>query len=140
MPLTKPSEIFQRKIAAAHEEYLQTPTSERKANGLAIALNDHAEWTFLYHKGKGDSDRLHGAISAMEFREKLFGTCPELRMMWDLADADKHRLLDNPTHSVRASTAAYVIQGDDLIVTAPYNQSFSKAAATAADFWKGWPD
>ena len=140
MPLTKPSEIFQRKIAAAHEEYLQTPISERKANGLATALNDQAEWTFRYYEGRADSNRLLGATSPMEFREKLFGTCPELRMMWDLADADKHRQLDNPAHSVTASTAAYVVQGDDLVVAAPYYQSFSKAAATAAELWKGWPD
>jgi len=140
MPLTKPSEIFQQKIAAAHEEYLQTPTSERKANGLATALNDQAEWTFQYYEGNGDSNRLLGATSPMEFREKVFGKCPELKMMWDLADADKHRLLGNPAHSLTASTAAYIVQANELIVTAPYNQSFSRAAATAVEYWKRWPD
>jgi hypothetical protein len=140
MPLTSPSEIFQQKIAPAYEEYLQSPCSERRANSLATAINDQAEWTLQYYKDNGNSNRLLGATSPREFREQLFGKCPELKMMWDLADASKHRLLSNPAHSVSASTAAYVVQGGDLIVTAPYNQSFSRAAETVVKFWKGWQD
>ncbi len=124
MPLTNPSEIFQQKIAPAYKEYLLSPCSERRANSLATALNDHAEWTFQFYKDNSNGSGLLGATSPMEFREKLFSKCPELKMMWDLADANKHRLLSNPAHSLTASTAAYVVQGGDLVVTAPYNQSF----------------
>ena len=120
-------------------EYLAEPQSERRANILATAINDHAEWTFRYYPA--GSDRVFGANTPHQFREALFSRCPELRMMWDLADASKHRFLTKPgiPRTVAVSTAAYTVKSDELYIQG-FDQPFSAAAQRAVGYWKQWSD
>jgi hypothetical protein len=57
----------------------------------------------------------------MDFRRHRFAECPDLKIMWDLADAWKHRIPDrdsNPPRTVESSTGAYYVEGNDLRVRA----------------------
>jgi hypothetical protein len=55
MSLTKPSEVFRQKVAPAYKDYLDDPANEFRANNLATALNDHANWTYEYdNRQKGE--------------------------------------------------------------------------------------
>jgi hypothetical protein len=134
-----PSQIFREKILPAFQEYLAEPGSVRRANILALALNDQLEWTFQYHQA-GDVLLLRGARTLKEFRNMIYGLCPELRMMKDLADADKHReLRPNPNRLVVLSTKAYSKKGKSLWVTG-YDKAFWPAAEAAVQFWREWAD
>ena len=138
--LQKPSEVFRRKILPAFRDYGADPSNERLANILAAAINDQAEWTFQYYD-RGDRSRLFGTTTAIKFREAIFGMCPELRMMWDLADADKHRFLTRPglIRSVSLSTAAYSVRDSELWVSG-FDKPFLPTATIAMQFWERWPD
>ncbi len=134
-----PSEIFQQKILPAYHEYLAHPAAMGLANILAVAINDHLEWTFEYHKA-GDVSRLHGASSLQQFRDVIYGLCPNLGMMKDLADADKHReLRPDPRRKLFLSTHAYA-RGEGGLWVSGYEKPFKPAADAAVRFWKEWSD
>jgi hypothetical protein len=134
-----PSRIFREKILPAFEEYLAEPDNIRRANSLAVELNNNLEWTFHYHQA-GDVSRLPGARTLKDFRNLIYGLCPALQMMNDLANADKHRELHpNPNRLVFVSTQAYSKKGESLWVTG-YDKPFWPAAKAAVQFWKDWPD
>jgi hypothetical protein len=140
LSVMKPSERFEQNIEPSFKEYVAEPKSQRRANILATSLSNQSVWTFEFYK-PGDP-QLFGATSLKGFREEIIKRCPELKLMWDLADADKHRFLTHPDppRAVRVSTAAYNIkQGDGLIIAGP-NQPFLTAAETAMRFWKRWQD
>jgi hypothetical protein len=78
----------------------------------------------------------------MEFRQKVFGECLDLKMMSDLADADQHRFLTRTrpvARAVTSSTATYSIRDNELWVNR-YEKPFLPAARAAVDFWEKWPD
>jgi hypothetical protein len=123
------------------EEYLSDPLSERKANNLARAIDHHLEWTFQYYE-QGDRSRLMGASNLSDFRQKLFAACPELRMMWDLSDAARHRFLTRratPERVVVVSSMAYSTQDGTLFVP-NYDRPFCDAVPQAVEFWRRWQD
>ena len=136
----KPSERFASEIKPALHDYATAPNDERLANILASAIDVHAEWSFTYYK-EHDPSRLLGAKTPMQFRQKVFNTCPNLKMMWDLNDAHKHRFLTRQgiPRTVTLSTAAYSIRNNELWVN-QYDKPFLPAAKTAAEFWEKWPD
>ena len=134
------SEIFQQKIWPAYEEYLAHPGDKRLATVLAGALNNQLEWTFKYYKA-ADLSRLCGASGLQQFREIIYRLCPDLSMMKDLADADKHRVLrpDARRRLFYSSQALYVKRECGLWVNG-YEKPFQPAATTAVEFWKKWSD
>ena len=67
--LVKPSERLEQNVEPAHHDYLQNPLSERHANILAGALDDHLEWTFKYY-GQVNPLRLNGT-TLTSFRTDL---------------------------------------------------------------------
>ena len=139
--LSKPSEIFRGKVDPTFAAYQPNPLDERLANSLARVANDQLEWTYQYYE-KTDRSRVFGATSLSDFRRETFKRCPDARMIWDLADADRHRFLDrksDPGHLVTASTAAYMQHNDQLIVSA-YNKPFLEAATAVVNYWREWPD
>ena len=138
--LTKPSVIFNEKIAPAYNEYLSDPKNKRLANILAAALDHHAEWTFQYYK-ENDPSRLVGVNNPMAFREATFGKCPATQMMWDLAEAQKHLLLTREWRTpklVHTNSNPYSLHKDELWVD-PYNRPFLPEATAAMEYWKNWP-
>ena len=136
----KPSERFASEIKPALHDYATAPNDERLANILASAIDNHTEWSFRYYN-EHDPSRLFGTKTPMEFRQKVFNTCPNLRMMWDLNDGCKHRFLTRQgiPRTVTSSTAAYSIRNNELWVNG-YDKPFLPAANTAAEFWEKWPD
>jgi hypothetical protein len=133
--MRRPSEVFQQKIWPAYVEYLDQPANIRLANIVALAVNDNLEWTYQYYKA-GDVSRLHGAATLKQFRDVVFGLCPELIMMKDLADADKHRVLRPGARRILAvSSRAYSKRNGRLWVTG-YEKPFQSAAQAAVQFWK----
>lgn len=138
--LTKPSEVFRQKILPAYEDYRANPLSERHASIVAREVSDNVEWTFKYYKAE-DQSRLSGATNLKDFRQSIFARCPELRLMWDLGDAIKHRFLTRPgiPRIVRSATAAYTTRDDELVV-AVSQQAFLPAVTAAVNFWKNWQD
>jgi hypothetical protein len=136
--LTAPSERFRTEIQPAWEEYLSNPLVERKANNLASAVDHHLDWTFEYYN-QVDQLRLMGATDLAGFRQKIFGLCPELRMMRDLSDAKHHRFLTRKSAVVVTSSSAYSAQNNTLLVPS-YGRSFADSARKAVDFWRQWAD
>jgi hypothetical protein len=138
MNLLPPSARFRSEIQPAWEEYLSDPLVERKANNLARAIDHHLNWTFEYYS-QVDQSRLMGAINLSGFRQKVFGLCPELRMMWDLSDAAHHRFLARSSAVVVTSSAAYSVQNSALLVS-NYGSPFRDSARKAVEFWRQCSD
>ena len=137
---TKPSEIFQQRVEPAWEDHTKNPRSEYYANNLAVQLNNRLEWTYTYLKD-ADPSRLNGATSLTSFREDLFTQHPALRVMYDLAEADKHRELTiprDPPRTVTLSTDAYY-EKDGVLYVKHYDVPFSDVAGEAREFWRKWP-
>jgi len=123
--LTKPSEMFQRDVEPALDDYLKEPLSERRANILAAALDHHLDWTYEYLKA-GDQTRL----GLKDFRRSRIAECPDLQMMNDLSDSKHHRVLDrnnDPPRTVKLSTAAYKVENGQLHVP-QYGKAFEPSA------------
>jgi hypothetical protein len=136
--LTSPSARFQSEIEPAWNEYLSDSLVERKANNLARAIDHHLDWTFTYYD-QVDRSRLMGATNLEGFRQKLFGLCPELKMMRDLSDAAHHRFLRRSSAVVVTSSAAYSVQNGALLVP-DYGGAFGDSARKTVEFWRQWPD
>jgi hypothetical protein len=136
--LTKPSEIFLERVLPAYQEGVAAPTSERHANIAAKAVSDQIEWTYQFYEQE-DPTRLNGARSLKEFREQLFDRCFWLKVLWDTADADKHRFLtrSNTTRLIDSSTAAYSGTGNVLLLG---GSAFLPMLEAAVDFWRNWQD
>jgi hypothetical protein len=63
-------------------------------------------------------------------------------MMWDLADANKHRFLTRQQpvpRTVTSSTAAFSIRNDELWVN-EYDKAFLLEATAAMEYLKKQPD
>lgn len=137
--LTKPSEYFHSTILPAERDCAEHPLDERYANIAASAVSNQIEWVYWYYE-LTDASRLDGAGSLPDFRREIFERCPELKLLWDAADASKHRFLDrpsNPPRTVLSSTSAYVPIKTRLLLA---DQEFDTALAVAVEFWRSWPD
>jgi hypothetical protein len=140
LSLTKPSEIFASRVEPAFQDYLANPITERLANNFAEAINSQLEWTHVYY-AKKDPSRL-SEDSLEKFRRKIFDECPAAKMMWDLADANKHRILERQQtirRTVTVSTAAYSNRNGELWVN-EYEKPFLPEATAAMEYWKNWRD
>jgi hypothetical protein len=138
--LTKPSERLRENVEPAVSEYLQNPLSERHANILAGALDDHLEWTYKYYR-QFERSRLNGA-TLTSFRTDLLNQHRALHVMSDLADNARHGFLDrphNPPRVARSSTAAYYAEAGVLYVRG-FNCPFPSEARQALEFWRSWRD
>ena len=138
--LTKPSERLQQDLEPAFTDYEQDPRSQRKANIVARAADDHVEWTFQYYE-RYDPSRLNGR-DLKSFRANLISQCPALQMMSDLADAADHRVLTRkhePARVVTVSTAAYYEEAGVLRVHG-FDMPFRSAAEQVLTFWRNYPD
>jgi hypothetical protein len=136
--LTKPSERLQQDLELAFSDYLQDPCSQRRANIVARAADDHVEWTFKYRE-RYDPSRLNGR-DLKSFRANLISQCPALQMMSDLADAADHRILTRehtPPRVVTVSTAAYYEDAGVLRVHG-FDTSFPSAAEQVVKFLRNY--
>jgi hypothetical protein len=138
--LTKPSERLREYVEPALGEYLRNPLSERRADILAGALDDHLEWTYRYYQQVNPS-RLKGA-TLTSFRTDLLKKHRALHVMSDLADSGHYRFLDrphDPPRVVTSSTAAYYEEAGALHVQG-FNSRFPSEARQAYEFWRNWRD
>jgi hypothetical protein len=137
--LLKPSQVFQREVAPAYADCLKNPLSERYAKIAAGAVDHHLDWTFIFYV-KTERSRLDG-LNHAGFRESLFIRCPQLQIMWAIADAAHHRFL-KPMQVARAvdtASDAFMEIGDELWI-APMKVPFLPALSTAVEFWRAWLD
>lgn len=138
--LLPPSEVFAAEVFPAYQDFVAEPLSERHAKNAARAVDHHLDWTFEYYD-RTDRGRLLGANDLGRFREAMFEQRPELRMMWDIADAAHHRFLTRHVEkrTVFTSTDSFVVAQEELIVL-HYNEPFLPALTAAVNFWRDWPD
>jgi hypothetical protein len=117
----------------------KNPFVERYANIAACAVSEQIEWVFLYYE-RTDESRLDGAKTLTDFRRMIFERCPELKLMWDVGDASKHRFLTraaNPARTIESSTAAYFPGAAGLLLA---GAEFRKTLTAAVEFWRTWAD
>ena len=138
--LLKPSETFRSHVVPNYEAYWDDPTGW-KADNLVGALNNHAEWVYYYYS-RTDTSRLFGTNHVYGFRKYLWeNKCPEIQMIWNLADALKHRHLDKHPEDqlVAASSAASDGQLGPIYIT-EYRMFLGTGMERVFKFWKRWKD
>lgn len=136
--LTPPSETFKSSILIAYIDVVAEPLSEHYANTACKVLVDQIEWVYQFYEN--DPARLLAAKNLNEFRARIFEKCPDLRVMWDTADAAKHRFLTkpkNPPRLVTSSTAAYSIEEGQLMLA---GRPALERISAAVEFWRAWRD
>ncbi len=129
----KPSEEFAVRVEPVYLNYIPHLADEHLAGLAASAVNEHLERTFRYYE-RVDRSRLIASANLGVFRKLLFGRCPSLQMMQDLAEG-KHRLLSRPIEANAAQPGEEI----ELFVVG-YYQPFTRALVSAMKFWRAWPD
>ena len=86
-----------------YNEFMNDELSVKKAMRLATSAWHLVDWTFEEHK------LTHGFTDIGSFRESLYPNCESLKIMHDLANASKHKILTRPKGDIK-NTEKY--QGD----------------------------
>ena len=114
-----PRKHFEIDVRPPCEAYFQDSTSQWKAKAAAQAINNFAEWTFHYFKNY-EPAKLFGAKGVEGFKTFHANACREFRVVWDLADAAKHRHLTRNLQQrvVTTSTGGWAETADTLEIVA----------------------
>ena len=93
------------------------------------------EWVFVYYEHHNPR-RLCGAKNLDAFREMMFAQCPELRTVYDLALANKHRFLTvaPERRTIRGATDAYVVAEDRVKLSD--GRDYGEILEGAVNFWR----
>jgi hypothetical protein len=131
-----PRQHFETDVRPPCEAYFADATSQWKAKAAAQAINNFAEWTCEYFK-KNDPARLLGAKSAKQYRTIHAKACPAFRIVWDLADAAKHRFLTQRIDGrvVTTSTGAWA-DGVETLQIKPTGEHVDEVIGIAMDYWE----
>jgi hypothetical protein len=86
-----------------YNEFMDDELSVKKAMRLATSAWHLVDWTFEERK------TIHGFTDIGSFRESLYQYCDSLKIMHDLANASKHKILTRPKADIK-NTEEY--QGD----------------------------
>jgi hypothetical protein len=73
-----------------YDEYINDDLSVKKAKRLASSSWHLVDWTFEEHK------TVHNFTDIGSFRESLYPNCESLKIMHDLTNASKHKILSRP--------------------------------------------
>lgn len=106
IPNTTPQEQFRRDVLPPYEAYMTDRGTEWLARAAGNAVAHFAENVHKYYKYH-DPSQLHGKIKrAEDFVKHLAAThdVPELKIVWDLALAIKHRFLKKNPETLLATT------------------------------------
>ena len=133
-PTETPEETFGNRVKPPYDEYMLDPGTEWKAQAAAYGVGHIMEWLYEYYRHH-DLARLRGTGGLPDFREMLFKQCLDLRIVFDVAEASKHRFLTKRTATVPSSTDAF-LAGERL--TLPDGQFFDEVLRRAYNFLKDW--
>lgn len=138
--MLKPSEIFQNEVLPAYSDFKTHPLDERLAKNAARAVDHHLDWVYEYYKINNQA-RLLGHKKLKPFRQEVFKSCGELKIMWDISDAAHHRFLTRDLHlrTVTTSTNSFTVK-DEVLIVQGYKVRFIDALDVAVKFWQSWPD
>ena len=107
IPLETPEKTFTKRVKPPYDAYMLDPDTEWKAVAAASAVGNFPEWAYQYYEHH-DPTRLQGAKNHGQYRERLCQQCPELRTVFEIALAGKHRFLKKkPDRTVIGSTDAF---------------------------------
>lgn len=130
-PTERLEDTFENEVIPSYQHYVTDRGSKWKAKSAAYAVGHFPEWMFKYYSFQ-DQARLQGAASLSQFRDILFGQCPDLQIVFEVALASKHRFLTHkPGATVTSATAAFV-EGERL--TLPDGQLYDEVLARAFNF------
>lgn len=73
-----------------YDEYINDNLSVKKAKILANSAWHLVDWTFYEHV------KIHNFSKIENFREYLYPKCESLKVMHDLTNASKHKILSRP--------------------------------------------
>jgi hypothetical protein len=91
---------FEKYLRPNFEEWSANPLDERRAMNAVLSLNQMADWFF--YENKSQPSRVANARKVREFREHLVKCeCDDFQIIWDVADAHKHFMLDNKYAKVK---------------------------------------
>ena len=131
-----PRQHFENDVKPACEAYFSDSTAQWKAKAAAQALNNFVEWTFLYFR-ENDPPRLLGFTKLSDFKTFHVSHCREFQIVWDLAEAAKHRFLTSKLAQrvVTTSTGGWAEKSDTLEIVATGDEVDVLIGATMA-YWE----
>ena len=137
IPSETPAQSFERIVLPSFQAYQDDPGSERLARAAAYDVAHLIEWVFSYYEHH-DPQRLPGAKNKTAFREALFDQCQELRAIYDLSDANKHRILTvrPENRTIRSSTDAQIVVEDRIVLWD--GRDFGQVLEQVVNFWRGF--
>lgn len=132
-----PRKHFEIDVRPACEAYFADSTSQWKAKAAAQAINNFAEWTFHYYS-KSDVARLNGAATVGQFKTMHANLCREFRVVWDLAEAAKHRYLTDHLEQrvVTTSTDSWAKKENTLEIVSTGDE-VDVLLGSAMIYWEG---
>ena len=134
IPTETPEETFTERVKPPYDAYMSDPGCEWKAGAAAYGVGHFPEWIFQYYKHH-DPSRIHKISKIKDFRDSLFKQCPELEVVFDVAEANKHRFLEHRPRTVRGATEAF-LAGERLML--PGGRFFDEVLRRAYDFLRRW--
>lgn len=126
-----------------YAEYKNDETSIKKASNLSISAWHLVDWTFKEYK------LIHNLTNIGEFRETLYPNCPSLKIMHDLANAQKHKILDRSKANLKNTkkhngsfsrdfSSDFDITYLEIELKNGDKLSFEKEIDKVKDFWDGY--
>lgn len=135
IPSERPEDTFTERVIPPYNLYMDDRGIIWKATSAASAVGHFPEWIFEYYNHHNQA-RLQGATNPDQFRTTLFGQCPELKIVFEVALASKHRFLTRiPGATIPTATDAF-IEGDRL--TLPNGQFYDDVLERAFNFLRNW--
>jgi hypothetical protein len=131
-----PRKHFEIDVRPPCEAYFQDSTSQWKAKAAAQAISNFAEWTFHYFE-KNEPQKLFGTKGVGDYKTYHASACPSFRIVWDLADAAKHRFLTRHLEQriVTTATGGWAETADTLEIVAT-GEEVDVLIGVAMTYWE----
>ena len=140
IPSTPPEDQFRDDVLPPFKAYMSDKGVNWKAKCAAYAVAHFTEHAWLYYRHH-DPSKVYGATGENGVEKYVRAlaedkSCQELRIIWDLALANKHRILTRHAEErmVTTSTAATVATVDRLWMN-DLRRYFDEVLKKAVDFW-----
>jgi hypothetical protein len=132
-----------RDLLSEFEDFERDSLSEYKANNLASNSWHLIEWV------KSDYADVGGDITLSEFREILYPTCESLKIMHDISNSSKHKILSRPKTDIRGTSLRggdfdpndynkndYYVSSLEVVMADGAVRPFFEEIKRVIDFWK----
>ena len=137
LPSTTPQDQFCADVLPPYEAYMNDKGSEWLAKAAGAAVAHFAEHVWVYYDHH-DRSQLYGTRTADDYVDHLANGCPELKIIWDFALANKHRFLTRRAQNRMVTTSTDAIAAsDDRLWMSDSNRYYDEVLELAMDFWRG---